>query len=136
MLVGGAWRASADAMDVRDPEDNSLVAFVPRATAEDAREAVAHAAGRGTAAARTLPAHWRAAILRGAADRVEAEAEEYARLIASEGIKTIREARREVARAVGTLRLCAGEAERLVGETVPFAAAGPGGEGRHGWWTR
>ena len=55
MLVGGAWRPSAEAMEVRDPEDNSLVGFVSRATPEDAREAIARAVRYGTAAARLLP---------------------------------------------------------------------------------
>ena len=63
------------------------------------------------------------------------QAEEFARLIASEGIKTIREARLEVARCQDTLTLGAEEAKRLTGETVRFDQSGRA-PGRTGWWSR
>lgn len=90
-------------------------------------------AARGTA--RSLPTHRRMAILHAAADRVEADCEALARLLASEGIKTIREARIEVARCSGTLRLCAEEARRLGGETIQFDQSA-GLEGRFGYSVR
>ncbi len=128
--VGGL----ACTMEVRDPWDASLVGRVPRATPADALAAVDQAAVARDVA-RRMPVHQRMSVLQGAADRIAAEAEGFARLIAREGIKTIREARREVARCVGTLRLCAEEARRLTGETIAFDQV-PGGEGRSGYYTR
>ena len=61
------------------------------------------AANRKVAAA--LPVHQRMAVLNQVADWVQERAEDFARLIATEGIKTIREARKEVGRCVDTLRL-------------------------------
>jgi glyceraldehyde-3-phosphate dehydrogenase (NADP+) len=84
---------------------------------------------------RRLPVHRRMAVLSGAADRVAAEAETFAETIAREGIKTIREARREVGRCVDTLRISAEEARRVAGETIPFDQR-PGSEGRVGYWRR
>ena len=121
-------------MEVRDPWDASLVGRVPRATPADALAAVDQAAA-AREVARRMPVHQRMSVLQGAADRIAAEAEGFARLVAREGIKTIREARREVARCVGTLRLCAEEARRLTGETIAFDQV-PGGEGRSGYYTR
>jgi len=121
-------------MEVRDPWDGSLVGCVPRATPADALAAVDQAAA-ARVVARRMPVYQRMSVLQGAADRIAAEAEGFARLVAREGIKTIREARREVARCVGTLRLCAEEARRLTGESIAFDQV-PGGVGRTGYYTR
>jgi acyl-CoA reductase-like NAD-dependent aldehyde dehydrogenase len=79
--------------------------------------------------ARALPRHRRAAILNGAAQRIEARAEEIAQLITVESGKPIRFARVEVARAVLTFRFAAGECAQAIGEVLP-ADVEPRGEGR------
>jgi glyceraldehyde-3-phosphate dehydrogenase (NADP+) len=61
--------------------------------------------------------------------------EDFALLIAREGSKTIREARKEVSRCVNTLAVAAEEARRLHGETLPFDSF-PGGESRVGYYYR
>lgn len=134
MWLDGEWVDRDRRIEVADPWDGSVIDTVPRATAGDVEAALA-AAVRGARTARELPAHERARVLAGTARIVEEEAEAFATLIARESSKTIREARKEVARAVNTLSVAAEEAKRVTGETVPFDSF-PGGERRRGWWVR
>ncbi|WP_257571077.1 aldehyde dehydrogenase family protein [Streptomyces sp. NP160] len=121
-------------LPVRDKYTGHVLATVPQHTAEDAAAAVR----RGSQACRiaaALPRHQRTAILEGAATRLLERSEEVASLLVAEAGKTIRQARKEVSRAVNTLRLSAAEAARNAGEVVPFDTF-PGAEGRRGWYTR
>jgi glyceraldehyde-3-phosphate dehydrogenase (NADP+) len=61
--------------------------------------------------------------------------EEFAHIICSERGKTIREARKEVSRAINTITISAEEARRIVGETLPFDSV-PGSENRVGYYYR
>jgi glyceraldehyde-3-phosphate dehydrogenase (NADP+) len=70
-----------------------------------------------------------------AADLLERHAAEYARTIAAEGSKTIREAAREPIRSANILRLSAEEGRRLAGETLPFDTRA-GSENRVGFYFR
>jgi aldehyde dehydrogenase (NAD+) len=85
------------------------------------------AASAGKAAA--LPAHKRAQVLLGISEGIEKEAEAFARLIAEEVKKPLKEARREVARAVFCFRWASEEAKRFVGEVLPLDLDA-GSEGR------
>ena len=134
MLLADTWVADRETIPVTDPFDGALIDTVPAATAEDVETALA-AAVEGAKAARRLTSYERADILLQAAAGVGERAEEFARLIAREGSKTIREARKEVSRCVNTLRSSAEEARRIHGETIPFDSY-PGGEQRRGWWER
>ncbi|MDX2266758.1 MAG: aldehyde dehydrogenase family protein [Bryobacter sp.] len=71
----------------------------------------------------------RSALLRRAAQGMEARREELARTLALESGKPLREARTEVERALSTVLFSAEEANRLAGEEVPVDAA-PVGAGR------
>ena len=77
----------------------------------------------------------RSECLHKAARLLEEGAARFAHLIASEGVKTIGEAEREVARGVETLRLSAEAGTHLNGQTIPFAAS-RNGRNRVGWFTR
>ncbi|MBX7234326.1 MAG: aldehyde dehydrogenase family protein [Caldilineales bacterium] len=134
MLFDGRWVDRPRQMEVRDPQDNQLIDTVPLADAEDMKAAI-EAAVRGACQSRCLPTHQRMAMLQGAADFIAAHNESYARTIASEGIKTIREARKEVSRCIDTLRISGEEARRLSGETIPFDQR-PGSENRLGFYVR
>lgn len=134
MLLEGQWVDRSEQVEIRDPEDGSLVDTVPRGSAADMEAALA-AAEKGFEETRRLPAHRRMEILNTAADVIEDSREEYARTIAREGIKTIREARIEVTRCLQTLRLSAEEARRLQGETITFDQS-PGSENRTGFYQR
>lgn len=134
MLAGGQWVAREAVIQVRDPQDNRLVDTVPAASREDMLAAI-EAAREGVEIAAALPVHKRMEILRKAAEWVESHLEDYALTIASEGSKTIREARKEVRRCVETLRVSAEEARRISGETLAFDQM-PGSEDRQGYYYR
>jgi glyceraldehyde-3-phosphate dehydrogenase (NADP+) len=134
MLIGGKWVATKETLAVYDPYDNSLIDVVQKATAKDVQKAIA-SAKRGFEIARKLTVHERATILYKTADYVETHKEDFARTIAREGSKTIKEARKEANRCVNTLRISAEEAKRLLGETIPFDSF-PGGEKRVGYFYR
>lgn len=134
MLLNGEWVSRPQRSEVRDPQDGSLVDTVPLARGEDMDAAIA-AAVIGAERGRCMPTHQRMALLGGAADFIAAHHEDYARTIAREGIKTIREARKEVTRAIDTLRISAEEARRIAGETIPFDQR-PGSENRFGYYVR
>ena len=134
MLLNGGWVDRPQTIEVRNPQDNSLVDTVPRATIAD-MEAAINAAVAGFGRARAMPVHRRMAILQKAAKTLADEHEEYAHVIAQEGIKTIREARKEVTRCIETIRISAEEARRLNGETISFDQM-PGSENRLGYYSR
>ncbi|KHF38478.1 aldehyde dehydrogenase family protein [Halalkalibacter okhensis] len=134
MFLAGKWVNRSNIIEVRDPEDNRLLTTVPAASKEDMLEAIDEAKV-GLKIASNMSVHQRVDILNKAADYIESHLEEYAITIASEGSKTIREARKEASRCVQTIRLSAEEARRITGETISFDQA-PGSEGRQGYYTR
>lgn len=78
---------------------------------------------------RKMPSHARAKILFEISKEIEKEAETFARLICKEVFKPIKDARREVARAVFTFRWASEEAKRIKWETFPIDSD-VSGEGR------
>lgn len=132
MFIGGRWLARKESIEVRDPQDNSLITTVPRASREDVLNTVKLAEEGATIAAK-MPVHERIAILNKAANYIEKYADLFANTIASEGSKTIREANGEVNRCVETIRISAEEARRINGETIPFDQM-PGSENRVGYY--
>ncbi|MFH0816254.1 MAG: aldehyde dehydrogenase family protein [Methanobacteriota archaeon] len=134
MFVDGKWIDRDEKMDVRDPFDGSLIDRVPKATIEDVELALKSAV-EGFRAIRGLPAHQRAEILMRTSNIVKRDFDEFARTIAREGSKTIKEARREVTRCINTLTVSAEESKRILGETIPFDSY-PGGENKIGYYYR
>lgn len=115
LLIDGEWRDSPRHIEIRNPYTGQIVGRQACASVEDVQCAVA-AARRFRS---NLTAFDRAEILRRTADRVQSEASEYARSICQESGLSIRDAQKEVARAVNLLRVCAEEAKRLTGESLP-----------------
>jgi glyceraldehyde-3-phosphate dehydrogenase (NADP+) len=134
MLIGGEWVTGMNTIDVWNPENNELIAQVPAATEKDAQQAIA-AGIEGAKISAGLAVHERINILTEAANWVEKRQQTFAETIASEGSKTIREARKEVRRCIETLRISAEEARRLRGETISFDQM-PGNEDRAGYYYR
>lgn len=132
MFIGGTWVAGPDTIEVRNPFDQQIVGTITSGTVADVGDAVAAAAA---AMPYAFPAHARYDVLQRAADRIEARGDEYARTIAAEGSKTIREARREAPRAATILRLAAEAGRQLSGETLPFDSR-IGSENRVGYYFR
>ncbi|MFT4010736.1 MAG: aldehyde dehydrogenase family protein [Nocardioidaceae bacterium] len=131
-LIAGAWRKQPLTMPVRDPENGELVGFVHPCSSADVDEAVS--AGLAVLE-EDWPLHLRAAALRQAASAVLDQRERFARVIAAEGVKTLREALGEVQRCAETLNTAADSTDVLVGETLPLAAS-ERGSGRIGWFSR
>lgn len=134
MILGGERVDKERKIDVTNPFDGSVIDTVPRADTGDVDRAI-RAAQKGYAINRELPVHRRISILKEAAALMEGRFEELARTIATEGSKTIREARKEVGRAVNTMTISAEEARRIHGETIPFDSA-EGSENRVGYYYR
>ena len=134
MLLDGVWVDRDRKVEVIDPYDRSVVDTVPSADAGDVEVALA-AAVRGFEETRRLTVYDRAQVLFRAAAIVAERQEEFATVIAREGSKTIREARKEAGRTVNTLTVAGEEAKRILGETIPFDSF-PGGEQRKGFYYR
>lgn len=130
LLIGGRWETAEQVMPVFAPWSDEALGAVACADPSHVARAVASAL-RGAEAMRDLSSGARSRILHVAATALEAEAESFAAAITAETGKPIRAARREVARAVNTLRLSGEEAVRLAGETLAFDSF-PGGEARSG----
>lgn len=119
---------------VLSPYDGRAVGTVALTSAESV-DAIISAARAGAEQARALSRHARGKLLDTAAAMIDARREEFAQTITAESGKTIRQARKEVLRAVNTLRLSAAEARRNAGETIPFDSY-EGSEDRMGWYSR
>lgn len=123
LFIGGTWRLPADGRytAVVDPSTGKTLGEAPVASADEARAAVDAAADVEERWA-NVPGHERARLLRSLAERLSADREGMARLIASEVGKPIVEARVEVDRAVGVYQLAAEEIRHLGGESYPADA--------------
>jgi glyceraldehyde-3-phosphate dehydrogenase (NADP+) len=134
MLINGKWVDRAKKIEVRDPWNNKLIDTVPAASKADAAAAVATAV-EGFEISKRMTVYDRAQILYKAAQIIKDDLEGFARVIAMEGSKTIKEARKEARRCTNTLTCSAEEAKRILGETIPFDSF-PGGEKRIGYYYR
>jgi glyceraldehyde-3-phosphate dehydrogenase (NADP+) len=134
MLLDGSWVDRDRKIDVVMPWDGSLIDTVPAASVEDVDTAM-KSAQAGFRQISRMPAHERIAILYKTASLMQDRYEEFAKMIASEGSKTIREARKEVGRCINTITISAEEARRIDGETIPFDSA-VGSENRKGYYYR
>jgi acyl-CoA reductase-like NAD-dependent aldehyde dehydrogenase len=126
--------ATATTLQVLDKYSGETIGEVPVADAAAVDRAVARARDAFPAWSAT-PAHKRSAILRRAAEIVDARRDDIAGLIAREAGKAWKYAIGEVARSVETLTFSAEEAKRIHGETVPMDASAFG-EKRIGFYLR
>ncbi|HWC21390.1 MAG TPA: aldehyde dehydrogenase family protein [Flexivirga sp.] len=131
-LIAGVWRSAPLDLPVHDPQDGRMVGRVARCSAQDVDAAVRAAA---ESMCHDWPLHARTATLARAADAVLERSEFFAAIIGAEGVKTLAEARAEVARCVETLRTAAASGDVLTGEVLQLDASARGA-GRTGWFTR
>lgn len=117
MIIGGKLVDRDEKIPVYNPEDESIIDYVPSASEEDVKEAYRFAE-EGAKEMEKLSSYDRYKILRDVSLYVENNLEELSRIIATEGIKTINEARKEAKRAANTLMYAAEEAKRLQGEIL------------------
>lgn len=123
MLINGRWEesSSSEFFSVENPaERGSVLAEVPRASAEDVDNAV-KAANEAFKSWRDVPSRERGKLLWKIADAVEEQAEEFARTIAMETGNAIRtQARGEVKSVVEIFRYFAGVVSEIRGSTSPM----------------
>ena len=134
MHINGKWVDKDEKIEVKNPFNGEVIDTVPAGTPEDVKKAI-DAAVEGYEINRNLPIHKRVDILLKAAELMRGRHEELSRTIATEGSKTIKEARGEVTRAINTITLSGEEAKRILGETIPFDSM-PGAENRVGYYYR
>src|SRR3954453_9055381 len=130
LIAGESVGGEGSRIPIRDPFRDEVVATVADATPAELERALA-AAAAGARFQATLSGGERATILERVAELVAGEAEGLERTIVREQGKTLGEARKEGGRVPDLLRLCAGEARRIGGETVPLDQ-GADGVGRLG----
>jgi aldehyde dehydrogenase (NAD+) len=118
LFIDGGTRATAGSIDVTDPATGEPVGRVARADADDTEDAVAAAAAAGTDWERAPPAE-RERALRTVADRIEADADAVAELLATETGKCLATAEGEVAETAAQFRFYAGVADKVRGDTIP-----------------
>jgi glyceraldehyde-3-phosphate dehydrogenase (NADP+) len=128
LLLDGEWVTRDRSIAVLDPQDGRHVADVAAATVNDVECAIEVASATWR---RPMSAAQRHGVLAAAARRLRDQIETSARVIATEGIKTIREARAEARRAAETMQLSAEETKRVSGRTLVLDQY-PSGEGRFG----
>ncbi|MFC5448928.1 aldehyde dehydrogenase family protein [Paenibacillus aestuarii] len=119
--VGGAWKPAASGRTfsiVHAAEQHRVLGHFADSDAADVDSAVA-AAEAAFAAWSEVPGPERGAILLRFADLLELDRDELAFRLSAEQGKTVAESRGEIARAAKEARYAAGEAARIVGETVP-----------------
>ncbi|MCS7043354.1 MAG: aldehyde dehydrogenase family protein [Bryobacteraceae bacterium] len=134
MIIGGAEHRSDTPLTVAVPYDGQPFATVYAAGQPHLQMAV-EAAKKAAPLMREMTRAERAAILLRAHALLGERRELFARTIASESGKPLREAHTEVERALTTLFFSAEEAHRLAGEEVPMDAA-PAGAGRMAMFIR
>lgn len=128
MFIGGEWVAAGAEQTVTLPYDGTPLGRVYKADAGMVARAI-EAARQGARAMRELSNGERAELLERILALVRRDLEEFARLVACETGKPIKEARGEAERSLQTIIAAAQAARELRGEVVPIDAA-PAGKGR------
>jgi succinate-semialdehyde dehydrogenase / glutarate-semialdehyde dehydrogenase len=126
LFVDGRWlpgEASAESFTVVNPATEQPVARIGAADATIVDQAVA-AARRAFPAWRDLGPHKRAALLMALARVVDERRDAIARVLTTEQGKPLDEARGEVGKVARTFEYYAGEAVRVLGQTIPNEDAG------------
>src|SRR5713226_3135186 len=118
-LVDGKWIEEGDTVEVRAPDDGSVIAQVFQARREHAEAAIA-AAVKAFGTTRRLPAFERQRVLRRVAGNISERKQEFARTLAQEAGKPIKAARTEVERTIFTFNVAAEESTRIHGEYLPL----------------
>ena len=119
ICLAGGWHTTARPLEVLAPWDGSVVGRTYLGD-DDMFERAADAASAAAPAMAALPAYERAAILRRVAAALGAGRDEFARTLAAEAGKPVRESAVEVDRAAFTFSVAADESLRLGGEMLPL----------------
>jgi acyl-CoA reductase-like NAD-dependent aldehyde dehydrogenase len=120
VLLAGRWIGDGPSAERVGPFTRSVVSRARVAEPGDARAAAEYAKGGARVVARLAPAA-RAAVLDRAAILASRHRDAFARLIALELGKPVKDGRGELNRVADTFAVCAAEARRIGGEVLPVA---------------
>lgn len=126
---------SKETTEVKSPFNGEPIAAVEQADEAAIKSAITQAKETFETVMRKMPAHKRSEILARTARILGERHEDFARTIAMEGGKPIKDARIEVARAISTFTIASEETLRLDGEQIAMDRQ-PGNEGRLGFVMR
>lgn len=121
--------SKSEFVEVKSPYSGEVIAAIGQADEQAIKTAIRVAHETFNNVMRKMPAHQRSQILTRTSQLLAERVEDFARTIALEGGKPIKDARIEVNRAVGLFQIAAEEALRLEGEQIPMDRQ-PGNEGR------
>jgi len=119
IFLGGKWAETKETLEVRAPFNGEVVGTCGRATAAEIEAALVDAE-RGYESMKSLPSYKRAEICARAAAGLRSRKEEFARALALEAGKPIKQARAEMDRAIFIWEVAAEEAKRIGGEVLPL----------------
>jgi acyl-CoA reductase-like NAD-dependent aldehyde dehydrogenase len=119
IFLGGKWRAVKDTLEVRAPFNGEVVGTCGRSSAADLDAAIREAE-HGFVAMKSLPSFKRAEICSRTAAGLKVRKEDFARTLAMEAGKPIKQARVEMERAIFIWEVAAEEAKRISGEVLPL----------------
>ncbi|GAA4729065.1 aldehyde dehydrogenase family protein [Phytohabitans rumicis] len=119
-LVAGQWTATGEWSERTGPWVRRVVSKVRQADLDQVEAARAYARRGARAVARLAPAD-RADVLERAAALVATRRDEFARLLALELGKPVKDGGGEMDRVADTFAVCAAEARRIGGEVLPVA---------------
>ncbi len=121
-------------ISIKNPYDGSIIDEIDTSSREDVERDIEKLTS-GQKNYKRLSSYKRYEILKKTSEIIAGQSEPFARTIALESGKTIKEARGEVDRAIQTFLLSAEEAKRISGETIPYDGV-PSGEGKKGFYIR
>lgn len=120
-LIGGEWVQvdSGEVFEDTNPADTrQVLARFPKANRETVKAAI-DAAGEAQKKWAEVPPPERARVLFKAAEILDAEKDEYAKLLTTEEGKTLAESAGEITRTLGVLRFFSGSGYRMYGQVIP-----------------
>src|SRR6266536_1169925 len=117
--LSGKWLEEGTPVEIRAPYDGTPLAQVFQGTREHAERAI-QSAVRAFGSTRRLPAFERQRVLRSIALQITTRKEEFARTLAQESGKPIKQARTEIERGIFTFTVAAEETTRIPGEYIPL----------------
>jgi acyl-CoA reductase-like NAD-dependent aldehyde dehydrogenase len=113
--LSGKWLEEGTPVEIRSPYDGTPLATVFQGTADHAERAI-QSAVRAFGSTRRLPAFERQRVLRSIAQHITSRKEDFARTLAQESGKPLKQARTEVERGIFTFTVAAEETTRIPGE--------------------
>lgn len=119
IFLGGKWQEVLDTLEVHAPFDGKVVGTCGRASAADLEASIV-AAEEGFQIMRALPSYRRADMCAKVAAALRQRKDEFARTLALEAGKPIKQARVEMDRAIFIWEVAAEEAKRMGGEILPL----------------